>query len=242
MLTDLAAIGMRLVTAIDKQCREAGWLGAEGPVMFERAARVVRQALHLKRKFMAEDRVTAQHRADAVVRRDAAAERARMRAQKAELERMAEDAIATAEERRAEAASQPGAADADPADPSDATRHDHENLMRDLYERLSDPDIEAELDNRSFADILHGMARDLGIVPPNETWSDKKVLAVLRHAAASLHDEPPPPSGAQGETAPDGSGPGDGSAQAEPPRRKGLSMAPPFHRLLAEMARRKALE
>ena len=46
---------------------------------------------------------------------------------------------------------------------ANAGPRDTENLLRDLYERLEDPDIEAELGSRPIGEIVAGICRDLGI-------------------------------------------------------------------------------
>ena len=61
---------------------------------------------------------------------------------------------------------------------ANAGPRDTENLLRDLYERLEDPDIEAELGSRPIGEIVAGICRDLGITPDLSQFTDVEMGSV----------------------------------------------------------------
>jgi hypothetical protein len=153
MLRDLAQIGMRLARLVEVNA-EARM--AENPAcdlgrtdqMFARVSRSVRQTLALKSKLaeMLEKRVAATWRED----QEQEAEAARKRSRKARVQRAVAETIE-----------------------SQSSASDRENLLSDLYERLLDPDIEADLTSRSIGELVAGICDDLGLKPDREVWKRK---------------------------------------------------------------------
>ena len=72
LLGQIAEDGAALIKVIRKQAEQANWCGAEGPAMFERLSRSVRQTLALQTKIDADARLTCEQRAAAYDRREAA--------------------------------------------------------------------------------------------------------------------------------------------------------------------------
>jgi len=147
-LDELADIGLDLARMLRQQAQAAQWLGTEGPVMFERIARAVRQTTALEAKFEADHQARG-HQGAVEQAMQAAGARRTSKPRKAQVQHLVEAAIK-----------------------SDAAPRDAENLLRDLHERLDDPDIEAEFANRSTGEIVAGICRDLGITADLSLWSD----------------------------------------------------------------------
>jgi hypothetical protein len=151
MLTELAGIGMRLARLVEANVEAklaqdpAADLGRVDQ-MFARLSRSIRQTLALKAKLaeMGRKQTTA---VETEGQQRQAAE-ARQRWRKARVERAVVETI-------------------------EAGRGDAENLLSDLYERLLDPDIEADLAMGSIGEIVAGICDDLGIKPDRKIWQDK---------------------------------------------------------------------
>jgi hypothetical protein len=151
MLSELAGIGMRLVRLVEtnveaKLARDPAADLGRVDQMFARLSRSIRQTLALKAKLaeMRQKRATA---SETEMRQRQAAE-ARQHWRKTRVERAVAETIAAA--------------------PSD-----RENLLSDLYERLLDPDIEADLAEGSIGEMVAGICDDLGIKPDREIWKHK---------------------------------------------------------------------
>jgi ribosomal protein S21 len=151
MLKELAQIGMRLARLVEANAEARV---AQDPAcdlgrtdqMFARISRSIRQTLALKAKLteMRQKRAAA----SLTEERQREAEAARRRWRKTRVERAVAETIS-------------------------AGRGDGENLLSDLHERLSDPDIEADLAAGSIGEMVAGVCDDLGIKPDRKIWKDK---------------------------------------------------------------------
>jgi len=153
LLAELAEIGTDLARMIRQQANAAAWLGSDGPAMFERVARAVRQTIALRLRLEADALARQLRGAAEPAAREAGASRTRER-RKTRVKRLVEAAIEADAGRR--------------ADPGDSER-----LLLDLHERLDDPDIAAELANRPIGEIVAGICRDLGITRDCSRWPDE---------------------------------------------------------------------
>jgi hypothetical protein len=171
MLTELAGIGMRLVRLVETNVEaklaqdSAADLGRVDQI-FARLSRSIRQTLALKAK-LAEMRRKRGAATETEMRQSQAAE-ARQRWRKARVERAVAETI-------------------------EAGRGDAENLLSDLYERLLDPDIEADLAMGSIGEMVAGLCDDLGIKPDREIWKDKGWYLTEGWNARLPKPEPAPP-------------------------------------------------
>jgi hypothetical protein len=151
MLTELAGIGMRLARLVEANVEAklaqdpAADLG-RADQMFARLSRSIRQTLALKAKLA--ERGRKQAVATLTEMQQQQADDARQRSRKTRVERAVTETI-------------------------EAGRGDAENLLSDLYERLLDPDIEADLASASIGEIVAGICDDLGIPPDRKIWKDK---------------------------------------------------------------------
>jgi hypothetical protein len=153
MLRELARIGMKLARLVEANAETRM---AQDPAcdlgrvdqMFAKVSRSIRQTLALKAK-LAElrGRRTAASLTEAEVR---AADAARKRRRQARVERAVAETIEAA-----------------------AGASDRENLLSDLYERLLEPDIEADLAAGSIGEMVAGVCDDLGIKPDRAVWQHK---------------------------------------------------------------------
>ena len=151
LLGQIAEDGAALIKVIRKQAEQANWCGAEGPAMFERLSRSVRQTLALQTKIDADARLTCEQRAAAHDRREAAEIRA--------LTRVADRSVHTlgAEMRQvaAEIEREFG--------PERGVRSDRENLLSGRNERLGDPSVDSQLNGRTYGEILRTIMDDTGL-------------------------------------------------------------------------------
>ena len=121
LLASLSEVGVELAQMAGKQAREANWLGADGAVMYERIALAVRRTIALHTRLYAEARAR-QDRGAAEQARRAAMAREDARRRKEQVRHEVDAAIEAAGRRP----------DADP--------RETERLLRDLTERLDDPE------------------------------------------------------------------------------------------------------
>jgi len=150
MLKELAQIGLRLARLVEENAESRMALDpatnlGRADQAFAKISRSVRQTLALKAKL-----AEIQEKHAAAVEKEAqerAADAARLHWQKTRLKRAVAETI-------------------------DVTP-DAENLLSDLYERLSDPDIEADLASGSIGEMVAQICDDLGIAPDREVWSAK---------------------------------------------------------------------
>jgi hypothetical protein len=172
ILSELAGIGMRLARLVEANVEAklaqdpAADLG-RADQMFARLSRSIRQTLALKAKLaeMGRKRATASETEGLQHQADDA----RLRSRKTKVERAVTETI--------EAAS-----------PSD-----RENLLSDLYERLLDPDIEADLATGSIGEMVAGICDDLGIPPDREIWKDTGWYLTEGWQSRLPKPEPAPP-------------------------------------------------
>jgi hypothetical protein len=141
-LAELVELGMRVARVVTQQAEDAKFVGGDGGELFTRITRTVRQAIALENRIVENARKRAQQNETGPTRKIVGRQDQTIRPQDPARR------VAAAASRRD-----------DRADAEDA-----DDLLGDLYERLDDPDIEAELGQRSVEDILASICRDLGIV------------------------------------------------------------------------------
>jgi hypothetical protein len=180
LLGEIAADGAALIRVIRKQAEQANWCGADGPEMYERLARAVRQTLALQTKIDADARLSCEQRAAAYSRREAAEIRA--------LTQIADRAATSLGAQMREIAAEidrEGLADR-------GARSDRENLLSGLNERLGDKSVDAELSGRTYGEILQtilddtGINADLSIFTPEQLAQVYGPVQLRRRAAARI--------------------------------------------------------
>jgi hypothetical protein len=203
LLGEIAADGAALIRVIRKQAEQANWCGADGPEMYERLARAVRQTLALQTKIDADARLSCEQRAAAYSRREAAEIRA--------LTQIADRAATSLGAQMREIAAEidrEGLADR-------GARSDRENLLSGLNERLGDKSVDAELSGRTYGEILQtilddtGINADLSIFTPEQLAQVYGPVQLRRRAAARIAPQAVAVTG--------GSRPVDPGGPAEPP-------------------------
>jgi hypothetical protein len=168
MLTELAGIGIRLVRLVEanveaKLAQDPAADLGRADQMFARLSRSIRQTLALKAKLAEMGR-----------KRTAASETeqadiVRRDRRRARVERAVAETIEA------------------------AGSSDRENLLSDLYERLLDPDIEADLATGSIGEMVAGLCDDLGIKPYREIWKTKGWYLTEGWQSRIPKPEPTPP-------------------------------------------------
>jgi hypothetical protein len=204
LLASLSEVGVELAQMAGKQAREANWLGADGAVMYERIALAVRRTIALHTRLYAEARAR-QDRGAAEQARRAAMAREDARRRKEQVRHEVDAAIEAAGRRP----------DADP--------RETERLLRDLTERLDDPETEADFGDRPIGEIVAGICQDLGITPDMPQWP--AALVAIDRAPGAADDCAQRRSGT-GSPVPAGEVPA-GEASAGRPPRVGTGREPP---------------
>jgi hypothetical protein len=150
VLDQIVDDGAALINVIRKQAEDARWCGAEGPKMVDQLARAVRQTMAFAEKLDADARMTAEQRAAAVARREAAEARAILRkgdhptaTQRDEVERLAEEIDGEVAAHR-------------------GPKTDREFLLRHMAERFGDPTVDDQLNGRTYGEILTTILEDIG--------------------------------------------------------------------------------
>lgn len=155
MLAELAEIGMELVREVRVQALEevpAGRLMAADPVLsFARLARAVRQTVALEAKVAVDGFASAQPASRGATRPGAAVQPGFVK-MKARIRRSVEEAIASG------------------AEPGDA-----EDLLRDLDERLDDPEYAEEMGDRPFGMIVALICGGLGVKIDLKDFTDTEL-------------------------------------------------------------------
>ena len=191
VLARVAEVGAGLTETIAKQVKDSGWLGVDGPRMFEMSARAVRQTIALEARLRQELLAREEYGAAEMARRAALA-REKLRRRKEDVRRGVEAAIEAA-------------ADRQQAGPSDVER-----LLADLNERLEDRDVALLFGDRPVGEIVKGICRVFGIRPEEEAWPAELVKVTV--PAGAVFDRP-----AAGSTASDAACPHPPVADATGP-------------------------
>jgi hypothetical protein len=165
-LNVILAAGARLVERMEEQIVKAGWINVDGPMLFETLARTMRRTVALQRR-ISEDR------------------RARRRARITERKAQVRQAVTKAID--AKAAARPQATQAD-RDHRDAERED---LLRDLKERLDDPEFETMVHLPVFETVTL-ICREMEIPVP-EPWAAQALAAARAEIAARARPPKPAP-------------------------------------------------
>jgi hypothetical protein len=206
LLGQIAEDGAALVHVIRKQAEQANWCGSEGPEMFERLARAVRQTIAFQIKVDADARLTCEQRAAAYARREAAEVRALTKTVNRSVSTLGAEIRQLAAEIEEEAKAARG------------PKTDRENLLSGLKERFGDPSVDSELNGRTYGEILRTILEDTGLTADLSIFTPEQLARVYgparwrRQGAASA-----PPAAAP---AGDGGGsevPGAPAAPADPP-------------------------
>jgi len=196
VLDQIVDDGAALINVIRKQAENAKWCGSEGPPMIDQLARAIRQTMAFAEKLDADARMTAEQRAAALARREAA--EARAVAQKGEktVAMLGAAFDRLADELRAEGM-------LDPAPHRErGPKTDREFLLRDMKERFGDPTVDDQLNGRTYGEILTtilediGATADLSVFPPEmmarvygpAQWRRRRAAAVAPQAAVAAGD------------------------------------------------------
>ena len=220
LLGQIAEDGAALISVIRKQAEQANWCGAEGPAMFDRLARAVRQTLALQTKIDADARLTCEQRAAAHDRREAAEIRALTRVADRSTTMLGAELRQVAAEIEREFG------------PERAPRSDRENLLSGLNERLGDPSVDSQLNGRTYGDILRTILDDLGLEADLSNFTPEQLAKVYgpaqwRRQAARAAPPAVQPVGAGASVDPGGpvepadppqQGPPDVAKAHDPPR------------------------
>jgi hypothetical protein len=152
LLKELAEVGMDLARRVKRQADEANWLGVDGPKMFLRISLSVRRCMA--------QRIWFKEKREAMARRAANPAPARPAA-----ERKPEPVVVpkpepeTVEPKKARIKQ----AVADALTTSDLNPREAERLLSDLYDRLDDPGLAAELCSLTEAEIIAKICEPLGV-------------------------------------------------------------------------------
>ncbi len=211
LLDRLAEDAAAMVTVIREQAEQAKWCGSEGPEMVECLARAVRQTMAFANKVDADARMTAEQRAAAQSRREAAEIRAMTR-----LANHSASALGAEFRRIAAEIDQEGLFDPIPA-PRRGAKSDRENLLSGLNERFGDKSVDDELNGRTYGEILTTIMADIGATADLSVFSAEEMARVygparLRRRAMAQASPQAAPDGAK-RAADD---PGGGAAPPEP--------------------------
>jgi hypothetical protein len=194
-LAEVSEIGVEMAHVIRKQCEEAKWLGADGPLMLERILMSVRRTTaleaHLDEDFDERERRLAARPLPRV--RAASAPGSVLAAREAgtRQEPVVSGSQMTETNGIARPTEDPVERDVDPRDP--------ERLLCDLHERLEHPLVGLKLGNgRSLVQIIHEVCAKLGIKVDLRLFGDDEVAAeeAMRDTAIRpVVDQPlqPPP-------------------------------------------------
>jgi hypothetical protein len=165
-LNVIVASGARLVQRMEEQIVKAGWINVDGPMLFETLARTMRRTVALQRR-ISEDR--------------RARRRERITERKAQVRQVVTKAI--------EAKVAPGPY----ATPADRERLgvERENLLRDLKERLDDPEIETMVVLPVYETVTL-ICREMDIPVP-EPWAARALAEARAEIAARAKPPKPPP-------------------------------------------------
>jgi hypothetical protein len=208
LLGEIAADGAALIRVIRKQAEQANWCGADGPEMYERLARAVRQTLALQTKIDADARLSCEQRAAAYSRREAAEIRA--------LTHIADRSVASIGAQMREIAAEIDREAIGREEPGHrGPKTDREHLLSGLNERLGDKSVDAELSGRTYGEILRtilddtGINADLSVFTPEQLAQVYGPVQLRRRAAARTAPEgeiarEAPPQRAEAEWPPDG--------------------------------------
>ncbi len=190
-LAEVSEIGVEMAHVIRKQCEEAKWLGADGPLMLERILMSVRRTTaleaHLDEDFDERERRLAARPLPRVRAASAPAAREAGKRQ----EPVVSGSQMTETNGIARPTEDPVERDVDPRDP--------ERLLCDLHERLEHPLVGLKLGNgRSLVQIIHEVCAKLGIKVDLRLFGDDEVAAeeAMRDTAIRpVVDQPlqPPP-------------------------------------------------
>jgi hypothetical protein len=187
VLDQIVDDGAALIKVIRMQAEDARWCGAEGPKMIDQLARAIRQCMAFAEKLDADARMTAEQRATAFARREAAEERTILRkagqstALRDEVDRLAaeiDDEVSVAR----------------------GPKTDREYLLRHMHERFGDPTVDDQLNGRTYGEILTtilediGATADLSVFPPEmmsrvygpAQWRRRGAASVAPQAAAAV--------------------------------------------------------
>jgi hypothetical protein len=169
-LNAIVASGARLVQRMEEQIVKADWITADGPLLFETLARTMRRTVALQRR-ISEDR--RKRRRERVVER------------KAQVRQVVTKAI---EAKVAQA--KVAGPDATPVE-RERLDADREDLLRDLKERLDDPEFETMVLLPVYETVAL-ICRELDIPVP-APWAERALAEARAEIAARVRPPKPPP-------------------------------------------------
>jgi hypothetical protein len=216
VLDQIVDHGVALIGVIRKQAEDARWCGSEGPPMVDQLARAIRQTMAFAEKLDADARMTAEQRAAALVRREAAEVRAA--AQKGE---KTVAMLSAAFDRLAGELQAEGMVDPAPRRER-GPKTDREFLLRGMKERFGDPTVDDQLNGRTYGEILTTILEDIGATADLSVFPPEMMARVYgpalwrRRAAASV--APDVAAGGGGSVDPGGTVDPAAPLSQEPPR------------------------
>jgi hypothetical protein len=217
VLDQIVDHGVALIGVIRNQAEDARWCGAEGPPMVDQLARAIRQTMAFAEKLDADARMTAEQRAAALVRREAA----ELRAASQKCDKTV-GMLSAAFDRIAGELEAEGMVDPAPRRER-GPKTDREFLLRGMKERFGDPTVDDQLNGRPYGEILTtilediGATADLSVFPPEMMTRVYGPAQLRRRAAAAVAPQAAAVGGGGGSVDPSGTVEPPAPPQQRPP-------------------------